>query len=110
MAACAPGETAVDYAGNPQRGEELFVEKQCVTCHNLSPFPSPMQAIGPNLDGIGARAATRKPEMSAAAFIRESIKDPNAFIAPSTRETMTLPVPVDDRELNDLVAFLLTQR
>jgi cytochrome c2 len=100
----------VDYAGNPQRGEELFVAKQCPTCHTLSVIPSATGTIGPNLDGIGAKAATRKPGMSAAVFIRESIKDPNAFIAPSTRETMTLPVPVDDRDLNDLVAFLLTQR
>jgi cytochrome c2 len=110
-AGCSPGDTVVDYAGgNPRRGAELFVAKQCPTCHTLAAIPDATGTSGPNLNGIGTTAAMRKPGMAGAAYIRESIKDPNAYIVPGIRETMVLPVPVDDRELNDLVAFLMTQR
>jgi hypothetical protein len=49
--------------------------------------------------------------MSAEDYLRESIKDPNAFIVPGQQSPslMVLPVPVSDREIDDLVAFLLTQ-
>jgi hypothetical protein len=69
--------------------------------------------IGPELDGIAQRAPTRKPPMSAADYIDESIKDPAAFVVPNypapSAGGMILPSPVSDQERKDLVAFLLTQ-
>lgn len=114
IAACAGGGTGATTGGggNADRGKALFTEKQCITCHTLSSVPGATGTIGPTLNGIATTAATRKPGMSAADYIRESIKDPNAFITPgfASPSAMVLPVPVNDAEINDLVAFLMTQR
>ncbi len=99
-------------SGDADRGKALFTEKQCITCHTLTAVPGANGTIGPNLDHIATTAATRKPNTSAADYIRESIKDPNAFIVPGypSPSPMILPVPVNDNDINNLVAFLLTQR
>jgi cytochrome c2 len=93
--------------GDPNRGRELFVSKQCVTCHTLSGVPNAIGTVGPPLNGIGSAAATRKPGMTAAAYLRESIKDPNAFVPPGTTSPMILPGPVSDQEIDGVVASVL---
>ncbi len=50
----------------------------CVTCHVLDPQSS---GLGPSLLGIYQTAGTRVPGLTAADYIRESIVNPNAFIA-----------------------------
>jgi hypothetical protein len=49
--------------------------------------------------------------MSAAEYLDESIRDPGAFVVegfPGPQQGgMILPVPVNDQERRDLVAFLL---
>jgi cytochrome c551/c552 len=98
--------------GNADRGKTLFSDKQCITCHKVASIPASSAAtIGPPQDGIGTAAGTRKSGMTAEAYIRESIKEPNAFITPGfpgPPSAMILPVPVSDAEINDLVAFLMT--
>jgi hypothetical protein len=114
LVGCQGGGTTTGGSGtgNADRGRALFTEKQCITCHKVSSIPASSSAsIGPVQDKIGTEAATRKPGMSAEAYIRESIKEPNAFIAPGYTgppSLMILPVPVNDAETNDLVAFLMT--
>ena len=99
--------------GNANTGKTLFTSKGCPTCHHLSSVQGAGGTIGPDLDGVGQRAATRKPPMSAADYIDESIKTPDAFVVPGfpapAQGGMILPVPVSDAERKDLVAFLLTQ-
>ena len=98
-------------SGDANKGKQLFESKQCVTCHTLTGITTATGTIGPSLNGIGTAAATRKPGVAAEAYIRESIKDPNAFTAPGyTPGLMVLPIPVNDQEITDLVAFLLTQK
>jgi len=111
LAAC--GGSSSGGSGNAAKGKDLFTSKQCVTCHALSSVPASASAsIGPKQDGIGTRAGTTIPGTTAEAYIRQSIKEPNAFIAPgyTSPSLMVLPVPVTDAEINDLVAFLLTQK
>ena len=99
-------------AGNADRGKTLFTEKQCTTCHLLASVPGATGTIGPPLAGIANTAATRKPGVTAEAYLRESMKEPNAFVVPgqASPSLMVLPVPVSDAEITDLVAFLMTQR
>lgn len=109
--ACAP--SGGGGAGDASRGRTLFESKQCVTCHVLASIPNATGTIGPSLNGIGTTAATRKPGMAAEAYMRESIKDPSLFIVPGFAgppSAMVLPVPVNDQEISDLIAFLLTQK
>jgi cytochrome c2 len=112
LVACGGGGGGSPASGNADRGKTLVSDKQCITCHKISAIPASASAtIGPPLDGIGNTAATRKSGMAADAYIRESIKDPNAFIVPGfpgPPSPMILPVPVNDNETNDIVAYLLT--
>ena len=112
LVGCSPGGGGTP-AGDATKGRALFESKQCITCHALSSVPTAQGTIGPPLNGIAKIAAARKPGMTAEAYLRESIKDPGAFLVPPfpapSAGGMLLPVPVNDQEINDLVAFLLQQ-
>jgi mono/diheme cytochrome c family protein len=57
-------------------GEKIFKEKgQCMTCHGIG-----RAGRGPDLAGIGGRAATRKPGTKASAYLVESLLNPSAFV------------------------------
>jgi hypothetical protein len=67
--------------------------------------------MAPAFVGIAERAATRRPPLTAAAYIYESITNPSAFIAPG-QYNAAMPENfrerLSDRELGDIIAFLLT--
>jgi len=100
--------------GDPEMGRRLFLEEVpgvnagCRLCHALEPG---VQLVGPSLAGIGTRAATRVPGMSAEEYIYQSIVDPDAYVVPGYPPGL---MPPDARErlteeqIQDLVAFLLT--
>ncbi len=91
-------------------GEKIFKEKgQCTTCHTLG-GPG---GRGPDLGGVGARAATRKPGTSAKAYLVESLINPAAFIVPTYPNIMPKidrpPIGLNRSELWATVAFLESQ-
>lgn len=116
-AAEAPAEPspAAEPAGDPQRGRAIFEsggEKYtpmfyCSRCHSLDGA----DGHGPTLLGIAVEAAQRMPGMPAEAYIRQSILEPDAFIIPGYSQNMGLIHSrlLNDQEVEDLVAFLLTQ-
>ena len=55
-------------------GETLFQRKGCIGCHNVSAagLKSPI-GFAPDLSGLAQIAPTRRPGMSAEAYVRESI-------------------------------------
>ena len=67
-------------AGPPgQAGKSVFVNNGCNSCHTLKAAGATAK-VGPDLDKLPAEAkATGKP---LAAFVRESIVNPDAYIAP----------------------------
>jgi mono/diheme cytochrome c family protein len=68
-------------------GEKIFREKgQCTTCHGIG-----RAGRGPDLAGIGGRAATRKPGTKAAAYLVESLLDPNAFVVEGFSKPSIMP-------------------
>jgi nitric oxide reductase subunit C len=117
--------TAAAAAGDAARGARLFETLPCASCHDIS-RPWPGGAICPNLGNIASEAARiirlpnyRGRAKDPAAYIRESIVDPNAYVVPGSAyrqadgqsvmpknfgETLT------PSQLDDLVAFLLTRR
>ncbi|NPA06564.1 MAG: hydrogenase iron-sulfur subunit [Chloroflexi bacterium] len=100
--------------GDPEMGRKLFLEEVpgvnagCRLCHSLEPG---VQLVGPSLAGIGTRAATRVPGMTAEEYLYQSIVDPDAYVVPGYPAGL---MPPDARErlteeqIQDLVAFLLT--
>lgn len=100
-------------------GEELFTSQGCVGCHTIEGVSQGV--VGPDLTAIGDEAGARAQEVGAAdaaAYLHESIVDPNAFVAP---ECPTGPCPpgtmpanfgkiLTDEQINALVQFLLSQK
>src|SRR5215813_50632 len=110
--------------GDVRRGAELFGKLPCASCHDIT-RPWPGGDVCPNLGNIATEAAriVRLPEYrgkakDAAGYIRESILDPNVYIVPGrnyrTPDGQSV-MPKDfaqtlnAKDLNDVVAFLLTR-
>jgi cytochrome c peroxidase len=66
--------------------------------------------VGPDLTKLGTVAGTRKPKTTAKEYIRESILDPDAFVAPGGFEKGVMPrkfgKTLSEDDLNKLVDFL----
>ena len=109
-AAGAPPAGAPPAAAGPEveQGMQLVQEKGCGACHAIAGVPGMQGTIGPPLTNIGTVAASRKPGLSAEAYIIESITQPNAFAAPGTTAGVMPQLPLADNELQAIVAYLLT--
>ncbi len=92
-------------SGDGGRGRELVQNAGCIACHAIPGLSN--AAVGPNLAGIGARAGTRKPGMSADAYLRESTQQPGAFVVQGFQNIMP-PGLVQGADLDAVVAYLLT--
>lgn len=86
-------------AGNPARGKGLFTSSGCGGCHTFKAAGTDGKT-GPDLD----QSLKGKDE----AYIRESIVDPNATIAPDFQPGImpSYGEQLESSEVADLVAFL----
>lgn len=100
--------------GDPARGEQMYYEMalgenvSCRVCHSLEPG---VVLVGPSFAGIGTRAATRIPGMSARDYLRQSILEPDAYKVPGFEDRQMLQnfgEILTDEQIDDLIAFLLT--
>lgn len=103
--------------GDPENGKLLYelgpegvYEKTCSSCHRLTDLVS----NGPGFEGISERAANQVPGLSAEEYLRQSIVDPEAFIVEGEwEEAEAMPTiygeAYSEKDINDLIAFLLTQ-
>jgi mono/diheme cytochrome c family protein len=87
-------------------GEKIFREKgQCTTCHGIG-----RAGRGPDLAGVGGRAATRKPGTRSAAYLVESLLNPGAFVVEGFPNIMPNvskpPIGLNRSELWAMAAFL----
>jgi mono/diheme cytochrome c family protein len=96
--------TGQQPAGDPAAGKEIFTstaQPPCSSCHTLKEAGA-TQTIGPNLDEVL--------KGKDAAFIHESIVDPNAEVATGYQPGImpgTYGEQLDEQQLADLVAFLV---
>jgi cytochrome c551/c552 len=105
------GEAA---AGDAATGEALFAQTLigtqagCATCHSLEPG---VTMVGPSLATIGAEAGSRVDGLSAEAYLRQSIEEPDAHLAEGFSAGLMPAALADElsaQELADLVAYLQT--
>ena len=91
--------------GDAKRGEEIFWRHPvagCVNCHTLGGKGS---TVGPALDGIASRKD--------AAYLVESLVNPNAVLAEGYTATAISPMPpmnliLKPQEFEDVKAFILS--
>jgi cytochrome c2 len=79
----------------------------CASCHTLDGTA----LIGPSLQGIAGVAGTRVPGQSAVEYLRASIVRPSAYVVEGYDDLMTKTYgdTLSEQEINDLIAFMLTQ-
>ena len=102
--ACAPEPVATDQIG---RGRQLYRAMNCGSCHEGS-FFGLFRPVGPPLDAAGRIAAERVPGMSAEDYLRQSITDPGAYVAPGYPDSMPRGIAggLSAEDLAALVAYL----
>jgi cytochrome c551/c552 len=93
-----------------QRGALLFAAKGCVGCHMHAALPNARMQVGPALTDLAARAATQVVGLDARAYVRQSLREPDAFRA-DTMSSASMPIiPMTDEQLESLTEFLLASR
>jgi len=98
-------EDATKLVGDLKRGERLFWEHPVAACKNCHVLGGQGSAVGPALDGIAAKKD--------AAYLWESLIEPNARLAEGYTATPISPMPpmnliLQPQELADIIAFLKT--
>ena len=86
----------------------LGVNTACRVCHSLDPG---VVIIGPSFDGVGTRAETRVPGLTAEEDLHQSIVDPDAYVVPGFDHGVMLQnfaETLTEEQIDNLVAFLIT--
>jgi mono/diheme cytochrome c family protein len=102
-------EGALASAGLAQAktGEQIFTAAGCAGCHTFAPAGS-NGTIGPNLDELAAAAGQREPGKSAEEYVRESLTQPDAFLAEGFGNAMpSYEGRLTDEQIQALVDYLL---
>ncbi len=88
-------------------GATIFTQNGCSACHTLNSIPAATGKIGPSLNDLSAAAKTAGQPLLQ--FIKSSIIDPNAYIAPGYQSGV-MPTSFGNTmsatEINTLVHYL----
>jgi mono/diheme cytochrome c family protein len=92
-----------------EAGEKVFSSSGagCLVCHSLEPGEV---IVGPSLAGVGSRAGDLVEGLTAAEYIEQSIREPDAYVVEGFDEG-TMPSwdgILSDSQIESLVAYLLT--
>ncbi len=105
-----PTTTSSGGGASVAAGKALFASSGCASCHTFAPANS-SGTIGPNLDTAPATDAKADGNMALAAFIKQSITDPSAYIAKGYTDGLmpkTFGTQLKSSQIDDLVAFILS--
>lgn len=96
--------------GNAAAGKTVFASNGCANCHTFQPAGA-NGTIGPDLGKAPAQDAKADGNMALAAFIKQSIVNPDAYIAKGFTKGL-MPTNFGSQlsatQINDLVAFILS--
>ncbi|MFN2105536.1 MAG: c-type cytochrome [Candidatus Promineifilaceae bacterium] len=114
--AATGGDSGSTPVGDAAHGKELYEQTVigsasapgCVTCHSLEPDTV---LVGPSHAGVATRAASYQEGVSAEDYLRTSITNPDDHIVEGFTPGVMYQNYAEDlsaRDINDLVAYLLT--
>ncbi len=98
--------TSALQGADAARGAEWVKTYACESCHVVGGGQT-----APPFAGIADRAQTRRPPLTAMAYLYESITQPNAYHVEGFSAVMpqNYPERLSPREIGDIIAYLLTQ-
>src|SRR5512137_1791205 len=118
LAACGGGGGAASQpaasgggAGDAAAGKALFAQTVigsnpgCITCHSLEAGKT---LVGPSMAGIASRAGSTVSGQSAEQYLRQSITEPDAFVAKGFQKGLMPKPTLTDKQANDIIAYLQT--
>lgn len=96
---------AAETGGDPSRGEALFIQYGCGSCHALKNVRTATGMVGPPLDGIALRVIVGGHLANNPDNVEKWIRDPQQ-VSPGT----AMPdLKVGERDAQDITAFLYTR-
>src|SRR3954453_7661242 len=96
---------AVETGGDPRRGESMFIQYGCGSCHALKNVRTATGAVGPPLDGIAIRVIIGGRLSNTPDNMQKWIRDPQQ-VSPGT----AMPdLNVGEGDARDITAFLYTR-
>jgi cytochrome c2 len=91
--------------GDPSRGESMFIQYGCGSCHALKDVRTATGSVGPPLDGIAIRAIIAGHLANTPDNMQRWIRDPQQ-VSPGT----AMPdLNVGEGDARDITAFLYTR-
>lgn len=91
--------------GDPRRGEAMFIQYGCGSCHALKNVRTAMGSVGPPLDGIAIRTIIGGHLANRPENMERWIRDPQ-HVSPGT----AMPnLAVGEADARDITAFLYTR-
>jgi cytochrome c551/c552 len=101
--------TTAAAGGSAAQGKAVFAANGCASCHTFKPAGA-SGTVGPDLD-TAPTADAKKAGMSLAAFVNQSIVDPNAYVPSGYAQGVmpqTFGSSLSKTQLADLVAFVVS--
>jgi cytochrome c len=96
---------AAATGGDPSRGQAMFIQYGCGSCHGVKHVRKASGAVGPSLDGLAVRAVIAGKLANSPSNLQTWIRDPQK-ISPGT----AMPdLNVGERDARDISAFLYTR-
>lgn len=96
---------AAATGGDPRRGEAMFIQYGCGSCHSLQNVREATGSVGPPLDGIAGRVIIGGHLANTPENMERWIRDPQ-HVSPGT----AMPdLGVGEADARDITAFLYTR-
>ena len=96
---------ASEVGGDPRRGESMFIQYGCGSCHALKDVRTAVGSVGPPLDGIALRVIVAGHLANTPNNMERWIRDPQQ-VSPGT----AMPdLHVGEQDARDITAFLYTR-
>ena len=99
------GEATADVGGDPSRGEAMFIQYGCGSCHALKNVRNATGTVGPPLDGVALRTIIGGHLSNTPENMERWIREPQQ-VSPGT----AMPdLGVGEGDARDIAAFLYTR-